>query len=515
MENENIYFGIRFPVDFGLAPDKQRELAKLLFISPTTSAKEAKKIINNSKLISVINLLIENLSCELEKIQNNSATVQEEADEAEFAGADDDEKTGLINIEKIILDKLADWIDVFGTPTEEEINEVRLALNVSRADAWISLLRDTRFRQLDSPSKISEYLSLYVVGQPEAVKIMSIIINEQKMRLKNPDELLKSSALFIGESGVGKSLLVNKGKEILNTPMVRISSGELVPSGVVGNTINKYLTLLYQSANEDTKRTSKGILYFDEIDKISKYYHSGDDDWKTTIQLEILKLFDLNEKICFPSTHEQWAKPTQIMTNDLLLLFSGAFSGIDAIILSRLAKEFDGNLNLVDKTNLMHYCNTEDIQMYGIIPELTGRLSYICPLNSLKGDDIYNIMTTAKDSDLVKHLKKCEMLGISLRLSDDALRLIADHVVKQKLGARYINTMFNTLLKDVYFNSGKHHGKEVVIDKKFVARALNYSRNKMIYDAFDRNMGVGKVAENYKLSLDAAFDIYLEWKSLK
>lgn len=518
MANENTFFGISFPNDFGLAPEKQRELAKLLFLSPSTSAKEARKIINNTQLVSVIGLLIENLSCELEKIHKLNVVDEVESilqDEASKDVNDEDETIEIINVEKTILRKLEDWILIFGIPTEEEINEVSRELNVSRTNSWLMALKQAKFKQLNSPAKIAEYLSLYILGQPEAVKVMSIIINEQKMRMGASDEMPKTSAVFIGGIGVGKSLLVNKGKEILGSPMVRISCGELVPPGIVGNNINKYLTILYQSTNENIEKTSGGIVYFDEIDKITKFYHTGDDDWKTTIQLEVLKLFDLNEKICFPSSHEQWAKPVQIFTNGLMLIFSGAFSGIEAIILSRLAQEYDGNLTLVDQTNIMQYCNTEDIQKYGIIPELAGRLSYICPMNSLKNDDVYNIMTTARDSDLSKHLKKCQMLGISLRLTDDALRMIADMVVKQKMGARYINTLFNILLKDVYFQGAENSGKELLVDEKFVSRVLNRNRYKLIYEAFDANPDILKVASNFNLSMDDALDIYLEWKSLK
>lgn len=518
MGNEKIYFGIQFPEGFELNDEQRRKLSKLLFLSPTTSAKEAKKILSNSKLISVINLLIENLSCELDNIQKktddgsdtnsqNAVMHMDEEDDVEF----DD----VLSVEKVIQRKIDEWVVEFGFPTEEEIIEASNELKVVKVEKWIQTLRKAHFKQLNSPALIAEYLSLYVIGQPEAVKTMSIILNEQKMRLQTTEELPKSSGLFIGSTGTGKTLLVNKGKEILDVPMVRISSGELVPSGVVGNTINKYLTTLHQSSGADAEKTSRGIMFFDEIDKISKFYHPGDDEWKTTIQLELIKLSDLNENICFPSSHEQYANPVEIKVNNLLLLFSGAFSGIEGIILARMLQEFDGNLKLIDQDNLMKYCNTEDIQAYGIIPELAGRMSYICPLRSLQEDDIYKIMTTAKGSDLSKHMKKCEMMGLSLRFSDDALRLIAGKVVCQKLGARYINTILNILLRDVYFNAAGSSEKEFIIDRDYVARVVNVYKFQLIYDAFEKNANVMAVAEEFELSLDKAFDLYLEWKSLK
>ncbi|NVO02998.1 MAG: AAA family ATPase [Bacteroidetes bacterium] len=503
MEKESIYFGIHFPEGFGLNKINQRKLAKLLFISPTTSAKEAKKIINNSKLILVIENLINTLSCEIECV---NLTKDFDNDNIEVVQKN----------EKSVLNKLKDWQKEFELPTEEELKEAANELKMRSIDSQLKFIKDINFRKLENPIQIAEYLSHFIVGQQDAINTMSIIINEHRTRISSTYNLPKYSPLFIGSTGSGKSYIINKGREILDVPMIRISCGELVPAGYVGATISKFFTTLYQSIQCDSDAMSKAILVFDEFDKITKHYHSGKEGmWKTSVQLEILKLFDLNENLHFPVNHEQHSKSKEVSTNNLMLIFSGAFSGIESIILARLLEENEGNLKLIDVDNIMQYCESIDIQNYGIIPELAGRLSYICPLKNLSVDDVYGIITTAKDSELQKHKTKCELLGITLCFTDDALHLIAEKAVQKKLGARGLNSIFASLLKDVYFNSSSFFGKEFLIDQKAVLKIFTINKYPLLFKAFSQNVDFVKISQNFNLSMDEVLDLYMDWNSIK
>jgi len=498
--------------------EERRKLAKLLFMSPSTSAKEAKKIITNPKLTSAIKLLIENLSCELESIHTKKSghETTSDADKSfEDENEDEDECDSFINIEKIINDKLVEWVKVFSLPSEEEIIEVSKELKVSGTEKWIKTLRKAKFAQLDTPAKTAEYLSLFVVGQPEAVKTISVMTHDHKIRNDSPYELPKTSCLFIGDTGTGKSHLVNKAREIQGVPMLRVNCGDIVPAGVAGYTITKAMTDMHLLGGSEISQTEHGILHFDEFDKLAKHNHHNDDEWKTTTQFEMLKFFDPNEKIVFPSSFEQYARSVQISTNNLMLIFSGAFQGIEAIIYSRLITEFDGNEKLIDKDNLIQYCNSDDIQKYGIIPELAGRLSFISPLNKLSTSAIYDILTKAKESDLSKHIKKCELMGINIRFTEDALRCIAEKVTAQNLGARHINTILTQILKEVYFNAHKYKGRELMVDAKMVRHACNSQMFLMLYKAFEKTTDLTTIAEQFEINIDDLLDIYLEYKSQK
>lgn len=519
MNAANKYFGIVFPQDYNLSEEVSRKLAKLLFMSPSTSANEAKKIIANQKLTSVINLLIDNLSCELKSFHaKKSEQVRLTDEDSCFDDEDEDDNIGydsIINTEKFINNKLVEWVKVFSPPSEDEIIEVCKELQVVGIDKWVKTLRKEKFAQLDTPAKIADYLSFFIVGQPDAIKTISVMVHDHKIRNSAPYELPKTSCLFIGDTGTGKSYLVNKAREILNVPMLRVNCGDIVPAGIVGYNITKALTDIHLLGNSDIGQTEKGILHFDEFDKLAKHNHDEDDGWKTTTQFELLKFFDQNEKIIFPNSFEHNAKSVQISTNNLMFIFSGAFQGIDTIIYSRLISEFDGNTKLIDADNLIQYCNVEDIKNYGIIPELAGRLSFISPLNKLNTSDIYNILTKAKESDLSKHIKKCELMGIHIRFTEDALRCIAEKVTAQNLGARYINTILTQILKDVYFNAQNYKGNEFIVDAKMVLHACNSKRYLMLYKAFKKTTDLNTIAEQFEINVDTLLDIYLEYKSLK
>jgi len=495
---QNIFFGIKFSSDFSLDIKIQRQLALMLFTSPSTKAVEAKKILKNKKLLSVIENLIEAFQCEIKSI--NSIDAIEKNDVIDFS-----------EIGKTMSEKLNDWISIFELPTEDELREATNLLKISNSDDWVKSLKIYKYNSLTTPSEIAEYLKLYIIGQDEAVKTLSVLVQEHRERISSSFDLPKSSALFIGSSGTGKSYLINKSREILDVPLIRVSCAELVPSGIVGTTISKTLTTLHLSANGD----SQSIIHFDELDKITAHYHKGEEDFKTTIQLEILKLFDNNEKIYFPESHEQYAKLTSINNSRLMLVFSSAFNGIDSFILERLIEEFDGNLKLIDMENIIEYCCSDDIQKYGIIPELAGRLSYICPLRNLNTNDIYNIMTFAKDSEVQKHIKFCEQKGITLRLTDKAIRTLSEKVLQQKLGARSISSILYNLLKDVYFNASVFSGKEYRINEKTVVKYFLTRQYNKIFKSFEENSNLSHIAHTYNINLDKCLDLYSEWKSLK
>jgi len=258
-----------------------------------------------------------------------------------------------------------------------------------------------------------------------------------------------------------------------------------------------------------------GIIQFDEIDKLSNRYYDSGDKYKTTIQFEILKLFDLNEPVLFPETFRQFSDIIEINTNNLLLIFSGAFNNIEEYIIKRLLLESDGNTKFFDMNNVLQYVESSDIQNYGIIPELSGRLSYITVLEQLNETDYFQIMKKAKDSELSKHIKKCQHLGINLRFTDSALRFIANVTVQEKLGVRYMHSLFSVLLKELYFFAAQYQGKEYLVDKIDILTFLFEKKYKRLVADFRNNVDLHIIANKYNVNIDTVLDIFIEYKNLK
>jgi ATP-dependent Clp protease ATP-binding subunit ClpX len=497
-EKKEKYFGIEFPQNSTMSVEEKRQLAKLLFISPTTGVNEVKSIINNQKLTTAIGKLVETLNCEIESVNFG--------DDTDFAESSSISK-------KMLKKKFKEWQKEFGLPTAEEVSEIIAEKNIAIKGVWADIYNKCKTYTINSPVKHFEYLSEYIIGQENAVKTISLLMHQQKINANSNVLLPKNAVLLIGNTGTGKSHLVNKSRELLGVPLQRINCASLVPAGIVGQTIDKYLTSLYLSTDSSKKLTANAMLHFDEIDKLSTIYHSSD-AFKSNIQLELLRFFDQNEKISIPDSHRQFCDLVSIPTDGLMLVFSGAFSGLDQIILKRLNNEKNKDMSLIDTGNILQYCTTQDIVDYGIIPELAARMSLISPLNQLDENNIYDILLNAKDSIYRQHLNKCKLLGLNIKFTDSALRKIAKMVVSQNIGVRALNSIFNNLLNEFYFDLDKYKNAKILINDKTVDFLLNKQVLQPIIKEFEREKNLNKIALQFNSNIDSILDIYSQWKLL-
>lgn len=540
MKTAVAYFGVEYPSGCALSERDFRVLAKGLFMNPCISASQAKTIIDNPSFAVKLSALKTGLSCDFDTIIPVKAVekkVDESCDDCDCCSDDDDVDVDVDDdddfdfdddddddddnvsrrIEVLIDKKLPEWVQVFGEPSEDELIEVGQELKVRNVDRWVQTLCGIKTAHLDTPEKIAEYLSSFVVGQSEAVNSISVIIHEHKMRMETSHVLPKSPCLLIGDTGTGKSYLIKKVRETLNVPKVRVDCTKLVPEGIVGSSISDAINDLYVSGGSVVSKAAYGILHFDEFDKLSDNisYRIGATT-ATSIQQEMLALFDLGEKINFSTSMSMLFRDFESMpTSNLMLVFSGAFHGIEAIIYARLLIEVDGKASLIDKSNLMRYCSVEDIQKYGIIPELAGRLSRIVPLNKLDSQGVYSILTKSNDSELAKYIKKFELMNIALSFADDALRCIADMVASKKIGARYINTILMQLLDKVSYNCSNYRGREFVVDAEMVRNVFVPPKHKMLFMEFEKSSDIGSIASRYNIDIDELLDIYLVYNSQK
>ncbi|HOY37757.1 MAG TPA: AAA family ATPase [Bacteroidales bacterium] len=499
MEKRTKYFGLEYPTQIHLPEDVKYTLAKLLFASPTAGIEEVKLVLENEKLVSAVENLIFALDFEIVSVG------QPDEDGLEFMSRKE--------TEKLMKKKIKKWISHFGSPTENEILDLANDKKIHNKEFWLEVYEKMKRVKINTIPEIESYLKQYVKGQDEAVRTIAMMVFEHRLRLSEHIDLPNNAVCMIGSTGTGKTWLASKAGELLNVKPYRINCAELVPSGIVGMSLEKHLTQMYMLYNGNNKKMSRSMIHFDEIDKISYRYHISD-AFKATLQLEMLRFFNKGEKLNFNTRSYYLSESTNIETGSMLLVFSGAFNGIEEIITQRLIQENDGKLFLVDTDNMIQYCKTDDLVNYGFIPELAARLNNICPLQPLTTTGIREILSNAQESELSRHMNKCKALNLKVRFSDDAIALMAENIVKKKIGARGIAEVLTPLLSHYYFNADQYKGKEIVIDGNAVRR-INFHRNyKTLAKAFEQKTPLNEIMEQFKASADEVLDLYLKWKEI-
>ncbi len=484
----NTFYGITFPENFPVSKEHQQKLAMLLFSSPSTTAIEAYGIVNNDTLIHKIGILINHLNCEIEDVVSSE-------DDSSF------DVSSLFILTKIIS-KLESWISYFSMPTKQELT---LACEQLKIDQYTfdTVFRKHRVKQLKTTFEIAQFIAESVKGQSDSVNVISLAIQNFKLKL-NDNSIPSINPLFIGPTGSGKGILCKHASEILEVPLILINCSEIVPEGIIGHTINKIIKSVYR-----TNESESFIIHFDEICKLSQRYH-GNDDYKPSIQNELLRFFDIHENLRFiqGAEHRENEVSFFLDPNKQLIICSGAFHGIEDIIYRRMLIEFNGNNALIDTSNIIGYIGTADITNYGIIPELASRLSFLSPLNKLSVDNIYSIMLDSRESELKKNINFCNQLGVKLTFCDSALWSIAECVVNQELGARGISSILTQLLKNVYLTPETY--KNFHIDQKYVDFSMASNKYRILYQQFESNSpDLISIADSLRLNIDFVIDNFL------
>jgi ATP-dependent Clp protease ATP-binding subunit ClpX len=316
------------------------------------------------------------------------------------------------------------------------------------------------------PKDIAAFLDQYIIGQDEAKKTLSVAVYNHYKRLNqkieaDDVEIEKSNILLVGETGTGKTLLARSIAKYLNVPFAIVDATVFTEAGYVGEDVESILSRLLQACNYDVASAEKGIVYIDEIDKISR---KGDNPSLTRdvsgegVQQAMLKLLEGTEVLVPP--HGGRKHPEQklikVNTQNILFICGGAFDGISRIISSRLQSQAIGfrssiSKKDVDKENYLQYVSPLDIRRFGLIPELIGRLPVVTHLNPLDKEALLAILTQPKNA-LIKQYKKLFALeGIKIEFSDDALDFIVDKAFEFKLGARGLRSICETIMTDIMF----------------------------------------------------------------